>query len=234
MNPTLEPTFTPPDPQSAPIVQALELTPASRSNANPLRPETCVGAEPPEVRILLLLEDIKRQIELQPGQLRKLQRGVEEVSLGLGETRYKSLLERLIAHLDFVERAEREFDKVVESRSSDLAKRLFANLNAELLQLLELNDVRRSQDSAGDLFDPQKHACVDTLNTQQSEKDGLIAIVQKYGYTFGPRCLRHSQVVVFKYQAAPPTPSDDQESDILIESGEAFVEPSAHMESGRK
>lgn len=207
MNQTLEPALPASDAPAAPLGDTTESALDSRSSIDHERPETTV-AEPSQARVLLLLEDIKRQVDLQPGQLRKLQRRIEEASIGLGEKRYEALIERLIGYLDLVERAEREFEAGPQERQIGLAAGLFASLRVELLQLLDLNDVRRSNDADGDRFEPQKHACIDTVITPQAERDGCIAWIQRHGYTFGPRCLRHSQVIVYKYQHAPLSTED--------------------------
>jgi len=187
-----------------------EPPPSTRAQPEPWEPPPVAGSKPAQAldRALVcqgLLQDIKRQIELQPAQLRKLQRRLEEVGLGLGDARFKALLERLISYLDLVERAQRELD--VLAGSQDIGGRLLATLHGELLHILELNDVRRSQDREDELFEPQKHECVDTVSAPTPDKNGYVARIQKPGYTFGERRLRHSSVSVYKYvpEAAPVT-----------------------------
>lgn len=185
--------------------------------AEPWQPPPVSGGKPAQTadRALALLEDIKRQIELQPAQLRKLQRRLEEVGLGLGEARFKALLERLISYADLVERAQREHEQLAGGQG--IAGQLLATLHGELLHILELNDVRRCQDRADEPFEPQKHECVETVSAPSPDKDGYIARIAKPGYTFGERRLRHSSVSVYKYapdaaRATPETPVEESRS----------------------
>lgn len=55
-------------------------------------------------------------------------------------------------------------------------------------------------DPLGEPFDPSIHTSVESVETEEEEKDGIIAEVLQKGYRIGQRILRSPRVKVFHYK----------------------------------
>lgn len=165
------------------------------------------------------LEQIQEEILRQPAQLRGLKRQVNLVTAVVGQSRYKSLVERLLNFLDLVTKAQTELNNQIgDSGKVDF----IAPLYTELLQILNLNDVNILEVNAGQEFDAKLHKCVFIQQVSDEDATNKIYQVVKPGYYYTgsddgeKEILRHAEVVVTQFhQDVVNEEKSNEEEDLL-------------------
>lgn len=160
------------------------------------------------------LDKIHEEILRQPAQLRGLKRQVNLITAVVGQSRYKSLVDRLLNFLDLIKKAQKEFNKQYEDNVNfDFIKPLYT----ELLQILNVNDVDILEVNEGQKFDAKIHKCIFTQQVSDESSSNKIYQIVKPGYYYTGsddgemKILRHTEVVVTQFHQAADKEIVDKE-----------------------
>ena len=74
------------------------------------------------------------------------------------------------------------------------------HIHKELTRVLAESGVDEITPEVGDEFNAAEHESVESVDTDESDKDNLIATVERKGYRIGDRVIRSARVSTYKYE----------------------------------
>ena len=135
-----------------------------------------------------------RQVTFLPPQVRNLSSKVDRAVDAIGESRYQSLLLRLLGIYDLV-------CQMQANQETEMALDPLATMQTQLRQLLEANGL--SEIPAEGRFDPSLHLSVGRIECNDPALDGQIVEVIRPGFKTEASVLRFAEVRVGHYLVQP-------------------------------
>jgi molecular chaperone GrpE (heat shock protein) len=142
-----------------------------------------------------MAEQLARQQEFIPPQLRQLGHKVDDVATAIGDTRIRDLLKSFLLLHDLA-------GQLAQADAADqdhaVHQHNYAVMRNQILQVLQLNGIEPiAVDGA---FDPTLHKAVKVEPTTNPAEDGRIVTVFRQGFRSPRMILRYAEVAVRRYE----------------------------------
>jgi molecular chaperone GrpE (heat shock protein) len=153
-----------------------------------------------------------RQVTFLPPQVRNLSSKVDRAVEAIGESRYQSLLLRLLGIYDLVCQMEATELSLLRNESGELRTSSHAVLRTQLRQLLETNGL--NEIPVEGRFDPSLHLSVGRIDCNDPALDGQVLEVVRPGFKTETSVLRFAEVRVGQCgaSAAPSIVQTEEEA----------------------
>jgi len=148
------------------------------------------------VGLRTIAEDIGRQQQVQPAQMRRLIAKVDDMTTSLTDARLRSVFQSLLLVHDLLENMQ---SSALESGDDEHARRYGAVLT-QIIQIFSNNGLSAVPDKS--LFDHDLHHAVKVEYTDEEGLDNCIKEVYRKGYRANHGLLRPADVAIWRY--APP------------------------------
>jgi molecular chaperone GrpE (heat shock protein) len=159
-----------------------------------------------------LVEQLARQQEFLPPQLRQLGHKVDDVATSIGDTRIRDLLKSFLLLHDLVGQMAQT---TAPDQEHTMHRRNYEVLLNQILQVLQLNGIESI--AVNGVFDPTLHRAVKIEAAANPAEDGRIVTVFRQGFRSPRMILRYAEVAVMRYAEPASVPANTDASSALGE-----------------